>query len=88
MIESRLLRRRGGNMAFFDHFFRISLIKILFQFVPVTDLYILTLFGPLYQTRGVGACESLCAETQNRPKIAHARQRAMFSLKRYFLDTF
>ena len=61
-------------MEFFDHFFRISLIKILFQFVPVTDLYILTLFGPLYQTRGVGACEPLCAETQNRSKIAHARQ--------------
>ena len=75
-------------MAFFDNFFRISLIKILLQFAPVTDLYILTLFGPLYQNRGVGLCESLCAETQNRSKIAHARQRAMFSLKRYFLDTF
>ena len=74
MIESRLLRRRGKNMAFFDHFFRILLIKILLQFAPVTDLYILTLVGPLHQTRGVVACEPLCAKTQNRSKIGHARQ--------------
>ena len=56
------------NMAFFDHVFRILLIKILLELARVTDLYILTLFGPLYKTRVGRLCEPLCAKNHHDQK--------------------
>ena len=67
-------------MAFFDHVFRISLIKILLDLARVTDLYILTLFGPLYKTRVGRLCEPLCAKNQKRSKMGHAWQILTYML--------
>ena len=55
-------------MAFFDHFWRISLIQILLELARVTNLDILTLFGPLYKTRVGRLCEPLCAKNHHDQK--------------------
>ena len=68
------------NMAFFGHVFRISLIQILLDLARVTDLYILTLFGPLYKTMGCRLCEPLCAKNQKRSKMGHAWQILTYML--------
>ena len=70
----RLVRRRVEKLSFFEFFFTNTSLQIFLECLRVKDLYILTLFGPLYQTRGGVPCEPLCAKSQNRSKMAHARQ--------------
>ena len=72
MIGSRLVRRRAEKPSFFEVFFTITSIQILLDLARVTDLYILTHFGPLYKTRVGRLWASLGAKSQKLSKMGHA----------------